>query len=94
MFRTDERKSQPEGATSGTIFPSDSRQHNAVGTVFAGLTHWKVIFEGRNLRPLYDRIQDHCPRWIRSVHRDFAGENGKPVVTAIQVEDVTPKEPG
>jgi hypothetical protein len=58
--------------------------------IFAGLVHWKVTVEGRNLRALYDRLQDHCLRRIRVVDRDFGHEDGKPCVTKIAVEDVTP----
>jgi hypothetical protein len=59
--------------------------------LFVGLTSWKLTVEGRNLRPLYDRLQDHCLRRIRKVDRDF-DEEGKPVVTKLEVVDVTPKE--
>lgn len=59
--------------------------------MFVGLTSWKLTVEGRNLRPLYDRLQDHCLRRIRKVDRDFL-DDGKPVVTKLDVQDVTPKE--
>jgi hypothetical protein len=59
--------------------------------LFVGLESWKVTVEGRNLRPLYDRMQDHCLRRLRQADRDFGGEEGKPFVTRIKIEDVTPK---
>jgi hypothetical protein len=61
--------------------------------VFVGLQSWKVTVEGRNLRPLYDRLNDHCLRRIRQAHRgDILPDDGKPCVTKIEVTDVTPKE--
>lgn len=60
--------------------------------MFVGLTSWKITVEGRGLRPLYDRINDHCLRRIRQADRDFGGEDGKPFVTRISVDDVTPDE--
>ncbi|MCE9565790.1 MAG: hypothetical protein K8U57_27510 [Planctomycetes bacterium] len=60
--------------------------------LFVGLQSWKVTVEGRNLRPLYDRLNDHCLRRIRQADRDFGGEEGKPFVTKIEVTDVTPRE--
>lgn len=59
--------------------------------IFAGLTHWKLTVEGRNLRPLYDRLNDHCLRRIRTLPRDME-EDGKPFVTKMEVQDVTPTD--
>jgi hypothetical protein len=59
--------------------------------LFVGLTSWKVTVEGRNLRPLFDRINDHCLRRIRKADRDFSDKE-KPLVTGLEVQDVTPKD--
>jgi hypothetical protein len=55
---------------------------------FVGETTWRLTVEGRKLRALYDRLQDHCLRRIRRVERDFLPDDGKPVVTGIRVEEV------
>lgn len=60
--------------------------------VFVGLESWKVTIEGRNLRPLFDRMNDHCLRKIRKVDRDMFPDDGKPVVTGLELDDVTPKD--
>jgi hypothetical protein len=60
--------------------------------LFVGLQHWKVTVEGRNLRALYDRMNDHCLRRIRKADRDFGDDDGKPFVLKLEVKDVTPKE--
>jgi hypothetical protein len=61
--------------------------------VFVGEKSWRVIVEGRNLRPLFDRLNDHCLRRIRQAHRgDLLPDDGKPVVTRITVEAVKEKE--
>jgi hypothetical protein len=59
--------------------------------LFVGLTSWKLTVEGRNLRPLFDRLNDHCLRRIRKGERDFE-DDGKPFVTKIEVKDVTPTD--
>jgi hypothetical protein len=60
--------------------------------VFSGEKSWKVTVEGRNLRPLFDRLADHCLRRIRQAHRgDMLPDDGKPVVTRITVEEVKEK---
>jgi hypothetical protein len=58
--------------------------------VFAGEEHWKVTVKGRNLRPLYDAINDHKVRRISKIDREFTDEaRKKPEITDILV---TPKE--
>jgi hypothetical protein len=51
-----------------------------------------VSVKRRKLRPLYDRLKDHCLRRIRVWSSDFGEEGDKPVVTKIEVQDVTPRE--
>jgi len=60
--------------------------------IFVGLQSWKVTIEGRNLRPLFDRMNDHCLRKVRKADRDFGEDDGKPFVTKIDVIEVTPEE--
>ena len=59
---------------------------------FVGMKTYRITVEGRNLRPLFDRLQDHCLRRIRQADRDFGGEEGKPFVKKIEVTDVTPRD--
>ncbi len=54
-------------------------------------TVWRVTAEGRNLRPLFDRLNDHRLRKLRQGTRDFDLDDGKPFVTKLTVRDVTPK---
>jgi len=51
-----------------------------------------VSVKRRKLHPLYDRLNDHCLRRIRVWSSDFGEEGDKPVVTKIEVQDVTPRE--
>lgn len=60
--------------------------------LFVGLKHWKIVVHGRNLRPVYDRINEHRVRRIRAVERDFGQDEGKPLISRIEVEDITPKD--
>lgn len=56
---------------------------------FVGVETWRVTVKGRNLRPIYDRLQEHRVRRIRVVERDFAPDTDKqPVITKISVEEV------
>ncbi|QEL18766.1 hypothetical protein [Limnoglobus roseus] len=61
--------------------------------VFVGMESWAVTVVGRNLRRLFDRLNDHCLRKLVQTDRDF-GDDKDPVVTKIEVENVTPKEKG
>ena len=54
-------------------------------------TVWRVTAEGRNLRPLFDRLNDHRLRKLRQGTRDFDTDDGKPFVSKLTVRDVTPK---
>ena len=54
-------------------------------------TLWQVTAEGRNLRPLFDRLNDHRLRKLRQGLRDFDTDDGKPFVTKLTVREVTPK---
>jgi hypothetical protein len=48
---------------------------------------WRLTVTGRNLRPVFDRMNEHRIRRIRVVERDFApdGDN-QPVITGIEVK--------
>jgi hypothetical protein len=59
--------------------------------IFAGHEHFKLTVQGRNLRPVYDRINESRVRKIRTVSRDFGQDDGKPFITRIEVLDVTPE---
>jgi hypothetical protein len=48
---------------------------------------WRVTVTGRNLRPIFDRINEHRIRRIRKADRDFE-DRKQPVITGISVEDV------
>ena len=54
-------------------------------------TVWRVTVEGRNLRPLFDRLNDHRLRKLRQGLRDFDLDDGKPFVTKVTVAEVMPK---
>jgi hypothetical protein len=61
--------------------------------VFEGEEGWKLTVKGRNLRPVYDKINDHRLRRIRAVDRDFNGNDGKPVITGIELTKIEKAEP-
>ncbi|WP_020472412.1 hypothetical protein [Zavarzinella formosa] len=60
---------------------------------FVGEKTWRLTVEGRNLRSIYDRIQDHCLRKIRQADRDFNEENGKPFVKCIKIDGKSTEKP-
>lgn len=60
--------------------------------VFVGMQSWAVTVHGRNLRRLFDRLNDHCLRKIVQADRDFGEDKDQPIVTKIEIDDVTPKE--
>ena len=55
----------------------------------AGREQWRLTVTGRNLRPIYDRINEHRLRRIRAVDRDFTADGDKqPVITGIELVEV------
>jgi hypothetical protein len=60
--------------------------------VFVGLQSWAVTVHGRNLRRLFDRLNDHCLRKLIQVDRDMGQDDGEAFVTRIDIDDVTPKD--
>jgi hypothetical protein len=59
--------------------------------VFVGSVKQRLTVRGRNLETGYDQLTFHRMPWIRAADRD-GGDDGEPVITGIEVEDVTPKE--
>lgn len=59
--------------------------------VFVGLESWKLVVKGTNLRSIYDRINEHRVRRIRKADRPGFGSGKEPVISAIEIIDVTPK---
>jgi hypothetical protein len=58
-----------------------------------GDTTWRLTVEGRNLRPVYDRINEHRVRRIRKADKDFAPDGDKePVIRRISVDEVKPEK--
>jgi hypothetical protein len=54
-----------------------------------GREQWKLTVRGRNLRPVFDRINEHRVRRLRTVDRDFAADGDKqPIITKIEVVEV------
>ena len=52
---------------------------------------WRVTVEGRDLRPLFDRLNDHRLRRLRQGTRDF-DDDGKPFVTKVTIAEVIPEK--
>jgi hypothetical protein len=60
--------------------------------VFVGLESWKVVVKGTNLRPIYDRINEHRVRRIRKTDRaGFDGTPKDPFIESIEIINVTPE---
>jgi hypothetical protein len=61
-----------------------------------GLERWRVTVWGRNLRPIFNRINEHRIRRIRKADRDF-GEEKEPLIIKIEIveldEEGQPKQP-
>ena len=72
---------------SDSAFRIEPRGHVIVMR-FVGTTVVRVTIRGRNLWRLYDYLHQHRVPWVMRADRDFSDGTDRPVVTAIEFEEV------
>ena len=74
---------------SDSAFRIEPRGH-VITVRFAGTRTVAVTIRGRNLGRLYDYLHQHRIPWVMRADRDFAdGADRQPLITAIEIEEVT-----